>query len=123
VVSGHRPLEGRKWSPFSPLGAILYFVLTGQPPFRGANLVETLLEVLKRNPRPPRRIDPSVPAELEAICLKCLRKRPAQRYTTAAELAEDLGRWLRDERQKCRGRASCFAPHGWWDTSLSATSG
>jgi S1-C subfamily serine protease len=79
------------------LGAVLYFVLTGQPPFRGSNLVETLLQVLHRDPKSPRRLNPRVTAELEAICLKCLRKRPQQRYATAAELAEDLGRWLRNE--------------------------
>jgi serine/threonine protein kinase len=93
--------EGQEVGPAADihaLGAVLYFILTGEPPFRGANLVETLLKVLHRDPRPPQRLNPSVPPELEAICLKCLRKRPGQRYATAAELAEDLGRWLRNEQ-------------------------
>ena len=79
------------------LGAILYFVLTGQPPFRGSNLVETLLQVLHRDPKPPRRLNPGVQPRLEAICLKCLRNAPDRRYSTAAAVADDLGRWLRNE--------------------------
>jgi serine/threonine protein kinase len=92
--------EGQEVGPAADihaLGAVLYFVLTGQPPFRGANLVETLLKVLHRDPKPPRQLNPEVPPELEVICLKCLQKRPPRRYPTAAKLAEDLGRWLRNE--------------------------
>ena len=79
------------------LGAILYFVLTGQPPFPGPSLVETLMMVLHRDAKAPRRINSNVPPELEAICLKCLQKRPARRYQSAAEVADELGRWLRNE--------------------------
>jgi serine/threonine protein kinase len=80
------------------LGAVLYFVLTGQPPFLGPNLVETLLMVLHRDAKAPRRINSNVPPELETICLKCLQKRPVRRYQSATEVADELGRWLRNER-------------------------
>jgi serine/threonine protein kinase len=97
--------EGQEVGPATDihgLGAVLYFVLTGEPPASGASLVETLLKVLHRDPRPPRRLNPSVPPALEAICLKCLQKRPARRYATAARMAEDLGRWLRNEKTEVR---------------------
>jgi serine/threonine protein kinase len=93
--------EGQKVGPAADvhaLGAVLYFVLTGRPPFHGQDLVQTLMKVLHRDPKPPRRLNPRVPPELEAICLKSLRKGPDQRYSTAADLAEDLRRWLRNER-------------------------
>jgi hypothetical protein len=76
------------------LGAILYEVLTGRPPFRGANLAETLLQVSSRAPTPPRELQADIPLELEAICLKCLAKKPGGRYASAAALAEDLRRFL-----------------------------
>ena len=76
------------------LGAILYECLTGRPPFRGATLVETLEQVQTQAVEPPGRFVPGLPVDLEAVCLKCLRKTPAGRYATAGELAEDLGRFL-----------------------------
>jgi serine/threonine protein kinase len=75
------------------LGAILYEVLTGRPPFRGASLIETLDLVRFQAPTPPRELRPEIPGELEAICLKCLRKGPEQRYPTAAALADELARF------------------------------
>jgi S1-C subfamily serine protease len=93
--------EGQNVGPAADihaLGAVLYFVLTGRPPFHGRDLVETLMKVLHRDPKPPRRLNTRVPSELEAICLKSLQKRPAQRYSTAADLAEELRRWLRNEK-------------------------
>jgi serine/threonine-protein kinase len=76
------------------LGAILYECLTGRPPFHAQTRSETLELVRRQAPEPLRRVRAEVPAELEAICLKCLEKRPEQRYATAAELAADLRDWL-----------------------------
>jgi tetratricopeptide (TPR) repeat protein len=76
------------------LGAILYNGLTGQAPFRGENDLETLDQVRFQEPVPPRQLVPKVPADLETICLKCLQKDCAKRYTSALELAEDLTRYL-----------------------------
>lgn len=79
------------------LGAILFAMLTGRPPFRGKNHVEVLLKVMHSNPPDPRKINPRISRDLAAICLKCLHKDPSRRYGTAQELADDLQRFLADE--------------------------
>src|SRR5215470_12859486 len=84
------------------LGAVLYECLTGRPPFRAETPVETVLRVLDQDPQRPRAIDPTVDPDLETICLKCLDKEPERRYSSAAELAEDLERWLNGEPIRAR---------------------
>ncbi|WP_309895547.1 protein kinase domain-containing protein [Archangium sp.] len=84
------------------LGATLYALLTGQPPFTGDNALEILTRIQSEEPRPPRALDKDIPADLEAIVLKCLEKERSARYDSARALAEDLERFLSGEPVRAR---------------------
>jgi serine/threonine protein kinase len=91
------------------LGAVLYQLLTGQPPFAGGTTYETIQLLLNTEPRKPRALNPKIDRELSTICLKCLEKDPKHRYPAAAGLAEDLEHWLKHE--PIRARRSGFFTH------------
>jgi serine/threonine-protein kinase len=90
------------------LGAILYHLLTGRPPYQGETAEAILHQVKEKSPPSPARLVPGVDPELEAVCLKCLQRDPADRYASAAALAEDLERWL-------GGLPVSARPPGVWD--------
>ena len=94
------------------LGVILYELLTGERPFQG-NRRMLILQVLEDEPRAPRQLAEKIPRDLETICLKAMAKSPAHRYATAAEMAEDLRRWLAGEPIKARPQTAWERLSGW----------
>ena len=92
-IAGDRAAIGPRSDVFA-LGATLYSLLTGRPPFQAASVIETLDLVRTREPAPLRTLVPGLPRDLETIALTCLRKDPRRRYASAAALADDLQRWL-----------------------------
>jgi tetratricopeptide (TPR) repeat protein/tRNA A-37 threonylcarbamoyl transferase component Bud32 len=93
------------------LGALLYEMLTGRPPFRGETASETERQVIADEPVPPARLNPKVPRDLETICLKCLEKDPKRRYADAGALAEDMRRYL--EGRPIQARRISLLEHAW----------
>src|SRR5205085_6580194 len=95
------------------LGVILYECLTGAKPFAGATVESLLLSVLRDDPPPPRMLAPGVPRDLELVCLKCLRKDPAERYAAAGELADDLTRFAAGEAVSVRAAGAVERAAKW----------
>ena len=95
-ASGATHEVGRPSDIYS-LGAILYQLLTGRPPFQAETPLETLAQLLDSDPLPPRLLNRNVPRELEAVCMKCLEKEPSRRYASARELGDDMQRYLEGE--------------------------
>lgn len=85
------------------LGAVMYHMLTGRPPFQAETAVETISQLLDQEPLPPRLLNRNVAPELEAICMNCLAKLPESRYASARELGADLQRYLHGERVRASG--------------------
>jgi hypothetical protein len=94
------------------LGAILYELLTGRPPFRGETPLDTIFQLLEKEPDSPLAVNPRLDADLAAVCLKCLQKDPGERYPSAAVLASDLEHWLAGEPLTVRPRSTAVVV--WW---------
>lgn len=109
-AAGHNAAVGPA-SDIYALGAILYEMLTGRPPFRGPSAVDTLMLVRIAEPVPPTRMQPKIPRDLETICLKCLHKDARRRFTDAEALADDLNRFL-------NGRPILARPTPQWERGL-----
>jgi eukaryotic-like serine/threonine-protein kinase len=124
-MAPEQAVEGEKVGPAADiyaLGAILYTTLTGRPPFQGSNTLHILEQVRSQEPVPLRRLVPHLPRDLETICLKCLEKEPGHRYASAADLADDLQRFLLGDT--IRARPAPVWERGWkWSKRRPAVAG
>jgi len=116
--------RGRKVTPAADicsLGAVLYELLAGKPPFEAATPIETLKQVLEQEPRHPRDTNPLLDEDLCAITMKCLEKAPASRYDSAAALADELGRWTRREPIRARRPTVVLRTQRWIQRNRAVT--
>src|SRR6266550_1575728 len=104
------------------IGAVLYQLLTGQPPFAGGATYETIKLLLDTEPKKPRLLNPKIDRDLSTMCLKCLEKDPKRRYSSALALAEDLERWLKHEPIQAR-HTGVFARGKKWVRRNPTTAG
>jgi hypothetical protein len=95
-AAGHASQVGPR-TDVHALGVLLYEMLTGAPPFQGPTLADTLSQIQTQRPVPPNRLQPTVPAPLARVCLKCLEKRPSRRYASARQVAEDIEDFLQGQ--------------------------
>lgn len=95
------------------LGATLYCLLTGRPPFHAATTLETIKQVIENDPASPRSLNGGIPRDLDIICLHCLEKEPAHRFSSAQEIADELDRYLRGEEIRCVRRAMIYSWYRW----------
>ncbi len=105
------------------LGAILYELLTGRPPFRAGTAVETIMQAMEKEPEHPRTLNPKADRDLAAIALHCLQKVPESRYESAAAVADDLDRWLRGEPTKARPPSMAGQSWRWLKRNAGAALG
>ncbi|HEX4614216.1 MAG TPA: protein kinase, partial [Urbifossiella sp.] len=102
------------------LGVILYELLTGGRPFRGATRADIRTAILRHVPPPPRAVDPRVPPDLDAVCLRCLAKEPSRRYESASAVALELERWLHDRPVRARNPTRRERAARWYRHNLVA---